>query len=397
MFLFLPACLGLFLLIKKEKMPDINQNEVMLHIEWNENIHVQENYERCLLLSRELESYTQENSALVGQQQFLLNRDRDLSSTEAEVYIKAKTSREIELLKKKLQNYFERDYPAALLTFSPVGNIFEKIFTTGEADLVVEYYLTDKSRKIDARTVLAIEDNLQNITGEGAVGTSFRQQINLHIDRDKLLMYKVPYELVYRMLRTAFKENQFATLRSQQQYLPILLGGDEKTVGEILTQTLIDLSVGPDGRKNRVALSTFVKATPAEDLKTIVAGKTGEYIPFYYYKTDRVEQIIEKVTAEVSQDKIWEVNFTGGYFSNKKMIREMMLILFVSIMLMYFILASQFENFKQPLIVLLEIPIDIAAALGLLLITGHSLNLMSAIGIVVTCGIIINDSILNWM
>jgi multidrug efflux pump subunit AcrB len=62
---------------------------------------------------------------------------------------------------------------------------------------------------------------------------------------------------------------------------------------------------------------------------------------------------------------------------------------------MYFILTAQFESFVQPLIVLLEIPIDIAAALGLLIVLGHSLNLMSAIGIVVTCGIIINDSILK--
>ncbi|MDR0659329.1 MAG: efflux RND transporter permease subunit [Prevotellaceae bacterium] len=62
---------------------------------------------------------------------------------------------------------------------------------------------------------------------------------------------------------------------------------------------------------------------------------------------------------------------------------------------MYFILAAQFESFLQPLIVLLEIPVDIAAALGLLTMLGHSLNLMSAIGIIVTCGIIINDSILK--
>ena len=62
---------------------------------------------------------------------------------------------------------------------------------------------------------------------------------------------------------------------------------------------------------------------------------------------------------------------------------------------MYFILASQFESFLQPLIVLVEIPIDVAASLGVLWLCGHTLNLMSAIGIVVTCGIIINDSILK--
>ncbi|MGR6882094.1 efflux RND transporter permease subunit, partial [Bacteroides uniformis] len=61
----------------------------------------------------------------------------------------------------------------------------------------------------------------------------------------------------------------------------------------------------------------------------------------------------------------------------------------------YFILAAQFESFVQPLIVLLEIPIDVAFALLLLWICGHTLNLMSAIGMIVTGGIINNDSILK--
>jgi multidrug efflux pump subunit AcrB len=77
------------------------------------------------------------------------------------------------------------------------------------------------------------------------------------------------------------------------------------------------------------------------------------------------------------------------------MINELMIILLISILLMYFILAAQFESFLQPLIVLLEIPIDTAASLLLLYVLGHSLNLMSAIGIVVSCGVIINDSILK--
>jgi len=77
------------------------------------------------------------------------------------------------------------------------------------------------------------------------------------------------------------------------------------------------------------------------------------------------------------------------------MINELVIILFISILLMYFILAAQFESFMQPLIVLLEIPIDVAASLAVLWLCGHTLNLMSAIGIVVTCGIIINDSILK--
>ena len=91
----------------------------------------------------------------------------------------------------------------------------------------------------------------------------------------------------------------------------------------------------------------------------------------------------------------WEIDFSGSFFSNKQMLSELVVILLISILLMYFILAAQFESFLQPLIVLIEIPIDVAASLLVLWICGHTMNLMSAIGIVVTCGIIINDSILK--
>jgi multidrug efflux pump subunit AcrB len=393
--LMFPLCFWLFLIIPKEKMPDINQSELLIKIDWNRNIHLQENYERCLELSTMLSTITEENSALTGQQQFLLNREKEQTSSESEFYVRTTTAKEISALKKKVTEYILTTYPEAMVTYEPVGTIFEKIFSTGEADLVVEYYTTNKTRDITADIIHGLERNIGQITGELPVGNSFQHQLNLRIDRERLLLYNIPYDLIARTLRTAFKENKFATLRSQQQYLPIILGDDEKTVQGIIDETLVETSTNPDGSRNMVALSTFVTVTRSEDLKTIVAGKAGEYIPFYYHETDNPEQIIETVSLDDVNDMDWDVDFSGTFFSNRKMINEMIVILFISVLLMFFILSSQFENFKQPLIILFEIPIDITFALALLYVTGHSLNLMSAIGLVVTSGIIINDSILK--
>jgi len=91
----------------------------------------------------------------------------------------------------------------------------------------------------------------------------------------------------------------------------------------------------------------------------------------------------------------WEPAFSGAFFSSHRMIDELVVVFFISLLLMYFILAAQFESFLQPLIVLAEIPIDLGFALVVMAVCGVSLNLMSAIGIVVSCGIIINDSILK--
>ena len=77
------------------------------------------------------------------------------------------------------------------------------------------------------------------------------------------------------------------------------------------------------------------------------------------------------------------------------MIGELIMVLAVALLLLYFILAAQFESIIQPMIILLEVVIDVAMVMLALYVCGESLNIMSMIGIIVACGIIINDSILK--
>jgi multidrug efflux pump subunit AcrB len=391
-----PLLVWLFFVIRKEKMPDISQNEMLASIEWNENIHVAENAERTKAFLSDISGLTTENSALVAQQQYFLNRDREQTATETQVYMKTPAKSDLANLKKEVERYFSEHFPDALVSFSPVETIFEKIFSTGSPDLVVEYYRRNADAVPEAQTVRKMRTELAEASGQNPTGISFQKQLNLHIDREKLLLYNVSYNEVYSALQTGFKENEFSVLRSYQQYLPIILGNEEKSVREIIDNIMVT-SVNPqNGEKETLPLSVFITTTPAEDLKTIVAGKNGEYVPMEFYDTRGQErEIINSAKRLTQSNKEWETDFSGSFFSNRKMLNELVVILLISILLMYFILAAQFESFVQPLLVLLEIPIDVCASLGLLLLLGHSLNLMSAIGIVVSCGIIINDSILK--
>lgn len=69
-------------------MPEIDQNELIAHVEWNENIHIDENQSRVSQLFASIDNQVQEHTAYVGQQQFLLNRDREMSVSESELYFK---------------------------------------------------------------------------------------------------------------------------------------------------------------------------------------------------------------------------------------------------------------------------------------------------------------------
>ncbi len=389
----LPLCVILFYLIPKSRMPQIDQNELIAHIEWNENIYIGENGKRVEQLFAQIAGEVEEYTAYVGQQQFLLNRDGDLSASETELYFKTQETEAIAPLQAKITRWLDENYPDAVFSFSPPITVFEKLFVTGEADIVAELYTRNRAETLEAQTLYALESKVKSTTGETPVGVAFDTQLNLSIDRQKLLLYQVNYNDVHRLLKTAFKEHEVATLRSYQQYMPIVLAGNDQTVYDILQHTLVKTQADEKGQSESIPLQSLVRVTKGSDLKTITAGRNGEYIPFSFYEVKEPEKLMTQV--EKLGGRQWDINFSGSFFSNRQMLNELVVILFLSVLLMYFILAAQFESFLQPLVVLIEIPIDVAASLLVLWLCGHTVNLMSAIGIVVTCGIIINDSILK--
>lgn len=395
-FAVFPLCAVLFVAIRKEKMPEISQHELVVRIEWNEQIHVDENQARSSALLKHLRSHVAEHAARVGRQQFVLDRRIGQTASEVELYLRTERPEGIPPLERRITAYMRQHHPRAIVAFAPPGTVFEQLFNSAEADLRLEYYGGGDLAAMPPDSVAALQANLQRITGYLPKTVAFQHQVDLRIDKERMILYGVPHENIHRTLRAAFKHEEITTLRSYQQYLPIVLGQSGQGVSEVIAQTMIEKpqQPGQDGRK-QLPLATFVSAHPATAMKAIVGGRNGTYIPFEFHDVAHPERTLASLTSGLPPAVQRDSRLSGSFFSNVQMVDELLVILIVSILLMYFILAAQFESFLQPLIVLLEIPIAIAAALGLLMLLGHSLNLMSAIGIIVTCGIIINDSILK--
>ena len=391
----IPLCVFFFFFIDKERMPGIEENELVVRIEWNENIHVDENRKRVDALFKELDGRSLEQTASVGRQDFILNRERELSSSEAELYFRTETSGEIAPLEQEIYRRLKERYPLSVISFSPPETVFEKLFVTGEPDITAEFYARNRAQSPEAETIRNLEHELAEETGTNPTGIAFENQLDLSVSKERLLLYRVSYNELYRVLKTAFRENSVTMLHSYQQYLPITIAGSEKTVNRVLQETLVQTQPDSRGNIEYIPLRELVKVTPAEDLKSITAGRNGEFVPFDFYGVRDAEKLIKDVKRVAGNTGDWDTGFSGSFFSNREMLDELVVILLVSLLLMYFILAAQFESFLQPLLVLAEIPIDVAFALLLLWICGHTLNLMSAIGLIVTCGIVINDSILK--
>ena len=312
----IPLCVFLFYSIAKERMPQIDQNELIVHVEWNENIHVDENRHRVNVLFGQLLDKTVEQTAAIGQQDYLLNREQALSSSEAELYFKTSSPDGIAPLQKQAGEWLTREYPLATVSFSPPETVFEKLFVTGEADVVAELYARNKEKAPAAEELRGLEQQFAELTGTAPVGIAFENQLDISILQEKLLLYDVSYDELYRTLRTAFKENSVAMLHSYQQYLPISIVGEDRTVNEVLQQTLIQTRPDSKGEVEYIPLRELVKVRPAEDLKTITAGRNGEYIPFRFYEVDDAPELMEKVKREADATGDWDTAFSGSFFSH---------------------------------------------------------------------------------
>ena len=67
----------------------------------------------------------------------------------------------------------------------------------------------------------------------------------------------------------------------------------------------------------------------------------------------------------------------------------------LALILVYMILAAQFESFVHPLTILIAVPLAVVGAVVALALTGQGLNTMSLIGAVVLVGIVVNDAIVK--
>jgi HAE1 family hydrophobic/amphiphilic exporter-1 len=67
----------------------------------------------------------------------------------------------------------------------------------------------------------------------------------------------------------------------------------------------------------------------------------------------------------------------------------------LAVLLVYMILAAQFESFAQPFTVLLSVPLALVGATLALWLAGVGLNMMSLIGVVILVGIVVNDAIIK--
>ena len=382
----------LFENLTKSKFPAIIKEETLLFIDWNENVNLEENKGRISDFLNKFDKLIEHSTGLIGGQQFMLDQDSPKTTSEGLLYLKFNNSNQLELFVEQSTNFLGNNYPNAVFEYRDVGSIFEQLFADNtpilEARLRANNDLGENYNEMLQLLIGEISDSLPK---EIIHAIMWENMVLLKPNQELLTLYNIDYNKVYKVLKQAFRQNRVFTIQSNQNYMPVVLGDSPQSLSEILNRLVVKNKKGEN-----VRITTLFNKVEGKSLKTVIAGQEGEYFPIGLYpKKNRVNDYMNTIRSIVNNHDNFEVGFTGSYFTNLELIKDLSIILIISLALLYFILASQFESVLLPFIVLLEVPIDIFGAFIFLKIFGAGINIMSLIGIVVMSGIIINDSILK--
>ncbi len=389
-FVFILFAVLLYDNIEKKRFPTITQNDIEINIDWNTNLTLESHRNKINTILSELSDYMVLSTTWIGEQDYVLN-NINFSKSESKVYIKSRSPEEIDKLKKHFITFFEKKHPSVQYSFSLPENVFDKTFASNKKDFSIRIQPNDKFNKYTQFKTLrnSLDHNLKETSLEKDIKGEY---ISIVIDYEKLKLYKISLNSVYSRLQIAFNERSIGSLKSFNDVYPIVLGSSQRNLFETLDNLEIKNTAGIS-----FPIKSFIKTKEFTDYKTINSDERGEYIPISYAINSTQKSDFESISNTSIQNENADLNhyFSGAIYDNEVLLSELSIVMIISVLLLYFILAAQFESLLQPLIILLELPIDIAGTLFLLYLTGQSINVMSAIGIIVLGGIVINDSILK--
>lgn len=107
-----------------------------------------------------------------------------------------------------------------------------------------------------------------------------------------------------------------------------------------------------------------------------------------------VATIIRQELKDFDLPVNYSINVTGEEEKRQESMGGLVLALVLSVILVYMVMASQFESLLHPFTILLTIPLALVGAIWLFFITGTTINIMGVIGIIMLSGIAVNNSII---
>ncbi|TVT58825.1 MAG: efflux RND transporter permease subunit [Sedimenticola thiotaurini] len=220
-------------------------------------------------------------------------------------------------------------------------------------------------------------------------------QQEIHVKRDKISDLGLSVRDVTEVIETAVagsKAGEFRVEGDAYRILVQLEDAEKRSLDEIMDLTIRTPS------DEMVVLRNLVDTERGEGPATIERKDQQRLITITANVADRdlgsVAAEIRTRLNQIPRPMGYDLLISGNFKEQQQAFGELLISLLLALLLVYMVLASQYESLGDPLVVMLSVPMAAIGVLVTLFLTNTTLNLQSAIGCIMLGGIVVNNAIL---
>lgn len=397
--------------IGKDVLPKVNSSQFQLRVRLPDGTRMERTEEKVLVALKELEQIVGKEhigitSSYVGQHPGLYSVSPIYlfmgGPHEAVIQVSLKDYHEdMDLFKEKMRERLTKAIPGVKLSFEPI-ELTDKVLSQG-SPTPVEVRISGKNKKLNEEYANKVIAGLKQVSymRDVQIAQPIKYPaLNIDIDRTKAAQVGVDMSEISRSLIAATSSSRYTeknTWIDEKSNLPYAV---QVQVPLNQMNTIKDME-GIPIQKNSVRPVLGDVATIKEDTTYGENDNLGA-VPYVSVTANLFDkdlgtatEDVEKVIAEIGE-------LPRGLFIERiglstvltETLNSLQSGLIVAIIVIFLMLSANFQSFKVPLVILATVPAVVVGAIGLLMITGSTLNLQSYMGIIMSVGVSIANAVL---
>jgi len=279
---------------------------------------------------------------------------------------------------------------------APQGQFLLERILGGDEGLTIEIRGFDL--EVLGALVQKVSADIQDVPGITDVQASLVAGIpqqEIQVDRSKIADLDLTVRNVTQLLETAVagsKAGEYRTGGNSYRIWVQLKDAEKRSLDEILNLTLTTGSGEQVALRNLVTTEAgrgplLIDRKDQQRMFTIQANVAGRDL-------GSVARDVQTRLNRIPRPVGYDLMVAGNFEEQQKAFRELAVSIVLALVLVYMVLACQYESLRDPLVVMFSVPLAAVGVLVTLFITKTTLNVQSYIGCIMLGGIVVNNAVL---
>lgn len=247
-------------------------------------------------------------------------------------------------------------------------------------------------------------EKLENVEGVDEVDNGLSEsspEIRVSVDKLKAAEKGLTVAQVFQQVAAAVSgEKASTTLKtSEGKDIDIVVVKDEAQ--KIGSDEVGDISIkytDKEGKDKKVSLSSISEISRGETMEVIKRENQKRFVTLSATVAENSSLTHATNNAKAAFEELelpagCTYSFEGSDKMTMDALYQLMLMMLIGVILIYLIMAAQFQSLKSPFIIMFTIPLAFTGGFIALLITGFDVSVISLLGFIMLCGIIVNNGI----